>query len=335
MRLMRSAFMELHSRLKREEKQDRDVSGRGHDFRMRPPGRHPYATVRADVRPSTSIHASGSSPVNCTEESKPISYTSRCTTDEYIKAIAHHSQQSSAETSYPGEIYDTLKRFLEQKSNTEPNTANDAPSDFAWLISPSQLGQQASSDKQSLSDKHSLSDSNKNRGGSEGFADPESCIEALRSNIEISHPQVLFLRGHPSQSWLSSIGAFCYVDPELFRWFLRYHAGPGSDYYFDSAPSLVSNIFRFKFFTIGSKNYRYRSSQEEVDALRGKAASDLQRYQTELRGNWALKPGDSTVRNFRVLDEWHCVIEQEIVISIFDVGKTWMGNDLTQGPRFP
>ncbi|KAJ5163160.1 uncharacterized protein N7500_004990 [Penicillium coprophilum] len=104
----------------------------------------------------------------------------------------------------------------------------------------------------------------------------------------------------------------------------------------------MSDIFRFKFFTIGSKNYRRRSSQSEVDALRGRAFNDLHRYQAELRGNWALKPGDSIVRNFHVLDERHCVIEQEIVISIFDVGKTWMaiacsdaGNDLSQGPRFP
>ncbi|KAJ5384992.1 hypothetical protein N7517_002903 [Penicillium concentricum] len=104
----------------------------------------------------------------------------------------------------------------------------------------------------------------------------------------------------------------------------------------------MSNIFRFKFFTIGSKNYRRRSSQEEVDALRGRAFNDLQRYQAELRGNWALKPGDSIVRNFHVLDERHCVIEQEIVVSVFDVGKTWMaiactdaGHDLSQGPRIP
>jgi hypothetical protein len=59
--------------------------------------------------------------------------------------------------------------------------------------------------------------------------------------------------------------------------------------------------------------------------LRGKAANDLHGYQTELRGNWALKPGDSIVRDFHVLDERHCVIEQEIVISIFDIGKTWIG----------
>lgn len=240
------------------------------------------------------------------------------TADEYIKAIAHHTQQSSAETLYPGEIYETLKRFLEQKST-------DVSSHFAWLVSPSQAGQQASSDKQSLSEKHSVSDTTQNRGRSEGFSDPESCIGALKSNIEISHPQVLFLRGHPSPNWLASIGAFCYVDPELFRWFLRYRAEPGSDCYFDSAPSTMSNIFRFKFFTIGSKSRRYRSSQEEVDASRGKASSGLHRYRTELRGNWALKTGDSIVRDFHVLDERHCVIEQEILISIFDVGKTWMG----------
>ncbi|KAJ5794325.1 hypothetical protein N7457_000924 [Penicillium paradoxum] len=276
-------------------------------------------------------------------ETKPVSYTPKCTPEEYIKAIAHHSQQSSAETLYPGDIYDTLTQFLELKPNILPNTANCPPSsDFAWLISPGQSGQQASSDRQSLSERHSISETNTNQRQLEGFTDPDSCIEALRSKIEISHPQILFLRGHPSPSWLSKIGAFCYVDPELFRWFLRYRAGPGSDYYFDSAPSTMSNIFRFKFFTIGSKNRLYRSSQREIDALRRKAANEFQRYQAEIKGNWALKPGDSIVRNFHVLDERHCLIEQEIVISIFDVGKTWMaiactdaGHDLAQGPRFP
>ncbi|OBT70665.1 hypothetical protein VF21_10210, partial [Pseudogymnoascus sp. 05NY08] len=261
-------------------------------------------------------------------------YIPRCTADEYIKAIAHHSQQSSAKSLYPGEIYDTLKRFLEQRSML--SAAKPTSSDFAWLISPTQLVHQVSSDKQSLSEN------NKHRERSEGFTDPEPCIEALRSNIETSNPQVLFLRGHPSPDWLSSIGAFCYVDPELFRWFIRYRMGPGGDYHFDSATSVMSNIFRFKFYTIGAKNYWSRSLQTEVDVLRRKAASELQKYQTELRGNWSLKPGESIVRNFHVLDERHSVIEQEIVVSIFEIGKTWMaiactdaGFDLTQGPRGP
>lgn len=253
----------------------------------------------------------------------------RGTTDEYFQAIAHHFQQSSAETLYPGDIYATLKQFLQQRPGTASSAASNAEShgssDFAWLVSPSQLAPQASSDKQYLSDTHSFPEKDKTRGPFQGFTDPESCIEALRSNIELSHPQVLFLRGHPSPSWLLSIGAFCYVDPELFRWFLRYRAEPASDYYFDSAPSIMSSIFCFKFFTIGSNTYRYRSSQEAVDTLRGKAANELLSYQNELRQKGVLQIGDSIVRNFHVLDERHCVIEQEIVISIFDVGKTWMG----------
>jgi hypothetical protein len=240
------------------------------------------------------------------------------TADEYVKAIAHHSQQSSAETLYPGEIYETLKRFLEQKSS-------DESSNFAWLVSPSSSGQQTPSDKQSLSDKHSMFDTTRNPGRSEGFSEPDPCIEALKSNIEISHPQVLFLRGHPSPNWISKIGAFCYADPELFRWFLRYRSEQGSDCYFDSAPSVMSNMFRFKFFTIGSRNRRYRSSQEEIDSLRAKTSSDLHRYRAALRGTWILDIGVSIVRDFHVLDERHCVIEQEIVISIFEIGKTWMG----------
>ncbi|OKO98496.1 hypothetical protein PENSUB_9172 [Penicillium subrubescens] len=139
------------------------------------------------------------------------------TAEEYVKAIAHHSQQSSAETLYPGEIYETLKRFLEHKSS-------DESSNFAWLVSPSSSSQQTPSDKQSLSDKHSMFDTTRNPGRSEGFSEPDPCVEALKSNIEISHPQVLFLRGHPSPNWISKIGAFCYADPELFRWFLRYRS---------------------------------------------------------------------------------------------------------------
>lgn len=242
------------------------------------------------------------------------------TKDEYVKAIAYHSQQSSSETLYPGEIYDSLKRFLEQKSSI----ANNACSNFGWLISPRQPGQQPSSDTQSLSD------SNTHRGHSEGFSEPEPCIEALRSNIELSHPQVLFLRGHPTPDWISHIGAFCYTDPELFRWFLRYRAEPGSDCYFDFAPSMMSNILRFKFFTIGSKNYRNRSSQKEVNTFREKAAENFRAYQAELRNSWALRPGESIVRSFHVLDERHCVIEQEIVVSTFDIGKTWMGRPLAE-----
>ncbi|KAH8692927.1 hypothetical protein BGW36DRAFT_464140 [Talaromyces proteolyticus] len=85
----------------------------------------------------------------------------------------------------------------------------------------------------------------------------------------------------------------------------------------------MSNIYRFKFFTIGHKNNRHRTSQEEIYDLRGKAANEFQRYQTELKRNWDRKLGDSIVRNFHVLDERH------------SNACTDAGNDLTKGPRIP
>ncbi|CAG7563219.1 unnamed protein product [Fusarium equiseti] len=257
----------------------------------------------------------------------PTTYVPRYTADEYVRAIAQYSQQSSAETLYPGEIYRSLKCFFEQESNQLVDS--NALRDFAYLVSPRLTGDKAPSDGGRLSDNPVTGDS---QGRSEGFADPEACIKALKSNIEMSHPQVLFLRGHPSPTWLSTIGAFCHVDPELFRLFLRHRDVPGGDYYFGASPSSMSDMFRFNFVTIGRKACPYRSSQADMDRGRSIAANSLRRYQADLRGNWALKPGDSIVRNFHLLDEQHFVIEQEIVFHIFDVDA---GRDLTQGKGFP
>lgn len=136
---------------------------------------------------------------------------------------------------------------------------------------------------------------------------------------------MLFLRGNPSAGWVRSIGAFCCVDPELFRWFLRYKESAGGDYYFDRAPSAMSNIFRFRFYTIGSKRDFCRFSQDDVDAMRAEANQRFEHYKRELLGGLSLATGSSIVRSFRAIDERHCVIEQEMDISIFEIGKTWMG----------
>ncbi|KAJ3497233.1 hypothetical protein NLG97_g2060 [Lecanicillium saksenae] len=271
---------------------------------------------------------------------QPVEFTPKCTNDEYVKAIKYHANQPSNTTLYPGEIYDSLSRFIDQRSKTTTSSASSLALSppFAWLTSPGQCG---SADKQTMPDKLPASDNSAHRGRFEQFADPDLCIQALKSNLELSKPQVLFLRGHPSPAWLRSIGAFCYVDPELFRWFLRYKESVGSDYYFDSAPSAMSNIYRFKFSTIGFQRYFVRCSQEHVDLIRKEASQAFEKYKRELLGG-TLPTGSSIVRNFHALDERHCVIEQEMDISIFEIGKTWMaivctdaGDDLAKGPRLP
>lgn len=263
------------------------------------------------------------------------------TSEEYVNAIKYHADQQSGATLYPGEIYHSLSRFINQRSKlrTPSATSITSPSQFAWLTSPASG---SSSDKEGASESPHAADSAAHHGHFEQFADPDSCIQALKRNIEVSQPQVLFLRGHPSPDWVRSIGAFCYVDPELFRWFLRYRESANSDYYFDSAPSSMSNIYRLRFYTIVFQSDFSRCSQEQVDNLRAAAVRGFDDYKGELLGDPFLPTGSSIVRNFHALDERHCIVEQELDISIFDIGKTWMaivcsdaGHDLAHGPRLP
>lgn len=133
------------------------------------------------------------------------------------------------------------------------------------------------------------------------------------------------MRGHPPPNWLSSIGAFCNVDPELFRWFTRYQAYPENDCYFGHPPLAMSRIFRFTFFTIVEMNPD-GVPEQVIHTRRIAAAHKVRRYQAgRSRDIPSLKPGDSIVRNFYVLDSPHCVIEQEMAILTFEIGKTWMG----------
>ncbi|KAH6625000.1 hypothetical protein B0J18DRAFT_197543 [Chaetomium sp. MPI-SDFR-AT-0129] len=255
-------------------------------------------------------------------EPGPISFTPKWTADEYIRAIAHHSQQTNENTLYPGDIYKPLAQDL-KRGPVAPEAKNPVPDGFAWLVSP---GHQAPP----------TADDQENQRQSEGFSDVESCIEALRNNIEASHPQVLFLRGCLPPGWVSSIGAFCDVDPELFRWFTRYAERAEDGCYFGSAPLAMSSIFCFTFFTI--VNTHQRKPQLAADVHSAEAA--LESVQAELR-TWGRgrTPGESIVRKFYELDELHWVMEQEMAISIFEIGKTWMaiactdaGQDFTHGP---
>ncbi|KAJ6782046.1 hypothetical protein PWT90_03864 [Aphanocladium album] len=273
-------------------------------------------------------------------DSQPVAFTPKSTVDEYVKGIKYHAGQEAGATLYPGDIYRGLSSFIDQRAKPTSSSATSLATlpSFAWLTSPAQCN---SSDRQQTSDKPSTLDNGVQRGRFERFADPDLCIQALKSNIEASRPQVLFLRGHPSPQWLRTIGAFCCVDPELFRWFLRYKESVGSDYYFESAPSTMSSIYRFKFYTIGFQSNYGRYCQEHVDITRAEGSCDFENYKDELLGG-ILATGSSIVRNFYALDDRHCVIEQEMDISILKIGKTWMaiactdaGDDLSRGPRLP
>ncbi|KAK4146962.1 uncharacterized protein C8A04DRAFT_25156 [Dichotomopilus funicola] len=76
-----------------------------------------------------------------------------------------------------------------------------------------------------------------------------------------------------------------------------------------------------------------------------KANLEYRRYHAELNNwQWVMnpKPEDSIVRDVYTPDGRHHVIKQEMAISIFEIGKTWMaiactdaGGDLTKGTMLP
>lgn len=232
------------------------------------------------------------------------------TTTDYSEAVAFHTLQSSKTTLFPGDIYNDLTKFLKHTPNSGKRNEDlpaHSPTAFATLF---KLNRQRCHSEQPAFD---------------AFNDPATCIQSMQRSVEECEPQVLFLRGHPSPEWISSVGAFCHVDPEFFRWFLRYRSFPDSDQFFSAAPTTFSEIFHLKFTTIGCKDARDRSNQNAVDRLRKQAANDMSIYRTLLKNDRDFKQGDSIVRDFHVLDEKHCVIDQEASVTILDVGKTWIG----------
>lgn len=51
----------------------------------------------------------------------------------------------------------------------------------------------------------------------------------------------------------------------------------------------------------------------------------MEQYRHYLKLNREVKPGDSIVRRYSVLDDEHFLIEQDISVSLNFTGKQWVG----------
>ena len=139
----------------------------------------------------------------------------------------------------------------------------------------------------------------------------------------VSDPQILFLKGYPSPEWVKSIGGCCRVDPEFFRWQLRFRCRRE----YSSSPSLPSafeNIVRLRFTTIGETNSNARN-QSFVEKLREIGAEGLSKYKHTLKVGSLVRKGDSIVRDYFVLDARHFIIEQEMSICVQPLENSWIG----------
>jgi hypothetical protein len=160
------------------------------------------------------------------------------------------------------------------------------------------------------------------RGVSQTFQDAQKCIDAMRDRA-VSDPQILFLKGYPSPEWVKSIGGCCRIDPEFFRWQLRFRCR--REYSFSpSLPSTFENLVRLRFTTIGETNSNTRN-QTLVEKLREIGAESLSKYKHTLKVGSLVRKGDSIVRDYFVLDARHFIIEQEMSICVQPLENNWVG----------
>jgi hypothetical protein len=231
-------------------------------------------------------------------------------TQEYADAIMHHATRTSSQTLYPGIIYEDLALFLFKA----PLPSKHIPK---WFQTGQALALLFQLDPNACPRSDYLN--------FKPFENAPECVEVMRDHRTTDQPQVLFLRGHLSAEWIKTIGSFCRIDPEVFRWNLRFLNR--QDYFsFPSLPSVSSNVVKLRFVTIGLReSMGSQSAQATVDILRAQGIEEMHRYQQYLMVNNGIKKGDSIVRDYFVIDDKHFCIEQEITVSFNKLGKTWTG----------
>lgn len=282
------------------------------------------------------------------------------TPQEYREAISFHAKQTTRQSAYPGQNFEGLDDFLErnfipQYMPTRPSFRMNGNRNSNASRSPS-LNTLASPSLATLYTlQHSLEVGTAN--GANVYrkvehldtasqlpqyfqsipAIPNTNGAILRrhsTNSKINNSSnnndntqykshVLFMAGYPTSEWLTTIGSLIQVDPQHYERHLSFLYRQ-SYYTSPSLPSTEQNIIFLRFITLG-RRYSKGNTQEHIDRLRKHGASEMEQYQHYLKLNREVKPGDSIVRRYSVLDDEHFSIEQDISVSLNFTGKQWVG----------
>jgi len=147
-----------------------------------------------------------------------------------------------------------------------------------------------------------------------------------RKRKQASPSLLLFLRGYPSPEWLNNIGWLCNIDPEFILRHLNFAQSATERGYFTTPnlPSSNANILSLRLPTIGYRQFDKNITQKEIEELRRTAESKMQEYQSDLKLEKDIQPGDSVVRSFAVHDQEHYSMEQDISVCVNEFGKGWI-----------
>ena len=147
------------------------------------------------------------------------------TPEGYSKAINYYAPKTVRQTLYPGNLLTDLAMFL--KGSALPTRSSENIPEklraFATIYTQDDRGELSS----------------------ESYDEVDNCRQAANTALSNSKPQIIFLKGHLCPRWICSIGSLLGVDPEFWRWHLRYRY---SQSLFATAPlpSVLSNCWNHR-----------------------------------------------------------------------------------------
>jgi hypothetical protein len=223
---------------------------------------------------------------------------------EYAQIISRHAKRSTHQSVFPGQNFEDLAHRL-RKPLQWPQGVDNA----RYLPKSLSLA--------------TLCTLNSSRRYIDQLSDVNHCREILEVGSGPKDPRILFLRGNPSSKWLTTIGSVCRVDPEFFQRHLSFESR--YDYFsLPSLPSYSDNIIKLHYVTLCSRKDKIGlSNQSVINDLRAKGAKAMELYTHQLKVDASV--GDSIVRKYFIHDELHFSLEQEMTISLNQVGESWVG----------
>jgi len=223
---------------------------------------------------------------------------------EYAQIISRHAKRSTHQSVFPGPNFEDLAHRL-RKPLQWPHRVDNT----RYLL-------------RSLSPA-TLCTLNASGRYIDQLNDVNQCRKRLEVGSGLKDSHILFLRGYPSSEWLTTVGSICRVDPEFFRRHLSFESR--YDYFsLPSLPSCSDNTIKLPYVTLCSREDKIGPpNQGAIDDLRAESAKAMEIYNHQLKVDTAV--GDSIVRKYFIHDEMHFSLEQEMTISLNQVGESWVG----------
>lgn len=225
-----------------------------------------------------------------------------------MQSINAHSLRSALNSSFPGNNYSDLAKWLLQK----PTQLLPGPAPHHELVTLYDLGHTSI-------------------GGSHSYTQSQLGELASVSSPPKDHVQVLFVRGFLTPDWISLLGSKYSLDPELILRHLDFFATSTHRHLY-SNPSLAStnnNIIQLCVTTIFHKDKTSKVSIHDDVMLehRKVQCDELASYKRKIRT--LASCGESLVRDYYTLDDQYSVCEQRISICIVKNGEGWLSKSLT------